>query len=366
MGISDTPLQGQPFAGHSVVSKKRARPAGSTRFDLIASLLALWFVSGLFLDGWAHNHGRVDDTFFTPWHAIMYTGVLLMGLFLGIHQMRNASRGYAWGRALPAGYSTALVGVCLFMVGGGFDLWWHETFGFENGIEALISPAHLFLATGAFLFLTGALRSAWMRLGREAAAEWRAALPLVLSLLGLLSLLTFFTMYANTYANIAELTGPVRRGGEVLIVAIVLGILVQMAFTMGLLLLALRHWRLPPGAITLILSINALAMFVVEIGDTYPLRMVLLSVPAAGLIGDVLVYALRPSAERPWTLRIIGFVLPVCIIGGYFLAILWTRGTWWTIHLWLGVTFMSGIVGLFLSYLVLPPVLEQAGSASEV
>jgi hypothetical protein len=35
-------------------------------FDWIATLLSLTFLGGVYLDGWAHSHGRVDDTFFTP------------------------------------------------------------------------------------------------------------------------------------------------------------------------------------------------------------------------------------------------------------------------------------------------------------
>ena len=48
---------------------------------------------GLFVDGYAHNHGMVDSTFFTPYHALLYSGILAVGLFLGINQYRNVGRG---------------------------------------------------------------------------------------------------------------------------------------------------------------------------------------------------------------------------------------------------------------------------------
>ena len=35
-------------------------------FDGAVTLLGAAFTGDLFLDGWAHTHGRVDDTFFTP------------------------------------------------------------------------------------------------------------------------------------------------------------------------------------------------------------------------------------------------------------------------------------------------------------
>jgi len=154
MATLDRPLQSK------TVPRLRDRPAGSVRFDLSAALLALWFVVGLFVDGWAHNHGKVDNTFFTPYHALLYSGILATGLFLGITQYRNIGKGHAFSRALPYGYNLSLVGVALFFVGGGFDLVWHTLFGFEANLSTLLSPSHLVLATAGFLILSGPLRSA--------------------------------------------------------------------------------------------------------------------------------------------------------------------------------------------------------------
>ncbi|SRR5712691_5597348 len=39
------------------------------------TLFSLWFVTGLYLDGWAHAHTLVDS-FFTLWHAVIYSGFL--------------------------------------------------------------------------------------------------------------------------------------------------------------------------------------------------------------------------------------------------------------------------------------------------
>jgi hypothetical protein len=37
-------------------------------------------IAGLFSDGWAHEHHLVD-TFFTPWHGVLYTGFLLSAVW---------------------------------------------------------------------------------------------------------------------------------------------------------------------------------------------------------------------------------------------------------------------------------------------
>jgi hypothetical protein len=79
------------------------------RYDWIATILSTLFTAGLFLDGWAHNHGRVDESFFTPWHAVFYGGFLLYGGFLAGTLLVNRSRGFEWRRS-PAGYGLALPG----------------------------------------------------------------------------------------------------------------------------------------------------------------------------------------------------------------------------------------------------------------
>ena len=35
-------------------------------------VLAIVIVGGFFIDLWAHSHGRVDESFFTPWHGMLY------------------------------------------------------------------------------------------------------------------------------------------------------------------------------------------------------------------------------------------------------------------------------------------------------
>ena len=77
----------------------REYPAGSHRFDWAMAGLSTWLIAGLYLDGWAHSHGKVDDVFFTPWHAFLYSGVLFTFIYLLFQQIRNASKGYAWQRA---------------------------------------------------------------------------------------------------------------------------------------------------------------------------------------------------------------------------------------------------------------------------
>ncbi len=127
-------------------------------------------------------------------------------------------------------------------------------------------------------------------------------------------------------------------------------IIVQAALLMGILLLGLRGATLPLGSLTLIVTLNALLVSVLR--DQYQL------IPAAivaGLLGDLLVWRVRPSLDRPASVRLFAFAVPVIFYSGYMLTLQLTGGIGWSIHLWLGTIVVAGIVGLLLSYLVLLP-----------
>lgn len=172
-------------------------PVGSSRFDWALAGLSAWMVGGLYLDGWAHRHGKVDDVFLTPWHAILYSGVLVTFIFLLFNQARNMSRGHTLRRSLPRGYLLSLVGVTLFLLGGTLDFLWHTLFGIEVDLETLLSPTHLLLATSGVLMISGPMRATWARLSRDEARGWKRLGPLALSAALILSIVTFFTQFAH-------------------------------------------------------------------------------------------------------------------------------------------------------------------------
>src|SRR5215469_15480156 len=49
----------QPLTGATT----RGFPQSGIRFDWMVVLLEAWWVEGVFVDGWAHNHGKVDQSF---------------------------------------------------------------------------------------------------------------------------------------------------------------------------------------------------------------------------------------------------------------------------------------------------------------
>ncbi|MGH8601909.1 MAG: hypothetical protein ACREXR_03760, partial [Gammaproteobacteria bacterium] len=73
----------------------------SVAFDGVIATLSAWFLGGLYLDGWAHQHiARAElETFFTPWHAMLYSGLFASAGALGLTAFWNWRDGYPVMRA---------------------------------------------------------------------------------------------------------------------------------------------------------------------------------------------------------------------------------------------------------------------------
>ena len=323
-------------------------------FDWLMAVLGGWLISGLYLDGWAHIHVPALETFFTPWHAVLYSGYLAGATALVVTFYRNRRRGAPRSGAVPVGYGLSLAGAFVFFFAGLADMLWHVTFGIEDGIEGLISPTHLALAFGGGLMVTGPLR-AGLRHPAPARQSWLSRMPMVVSLTLLLSLITFFTEYASPYAT-TWVTETPRTGSQVYLSAGLAGFLVQPAVLMGLVLFVLRMRPLPLGSLTVLLSVNVALMTIIhdKYLDTGPYPLIGAAV-LAGLIGDVLLAWLRPSPYRIRAFRAVAFAIPAVQYLLYFLAILVRARVAWSVHLWTGAVVIAGGVGWLLSYLVVAP-----------
>src|SRR6266478_4189720 len=327
-------------------TRQLSGPPHSIGLDWAMAILSALFVGGLFLDGWAHTHGRVDQSFFTPLHAVFYAGYAMTASALVASLLRNHARGCPWQLALPVGYGLSGSGALIFAAGGMTDLIWHTLFGVEAGVEALLSPTHLVLALGLGLIASGPVRAAWRRPGPV--SGWTVQGPMLLGLTSTLSVLTFFTEYAHPLVYAAAGRGHPYGGAAGLGVASVTGLLVAVV------LLTARIGTLPRGGLTLIVALNAAAMGFLNFSGDYPLALVV-GAGVAGLLGDTLYARLHPSAAAPSAWRLFAFALPATFYLCYFLALMLTEGIAWSVHLWVGSIVLAGIAGWLLSYLLLPP-----------
>lgn len=329
-------------------------PDSRIGFDWTIALLSTWMVGGIHLDAWAH-HAFAVETFFTPWHGVLYVGFLATAVALIGTLVRNLWQRYPWPQAMPRGYRLSLYGVVFFLAGGVGDMLWHIAFGIENNLEALISPTHLLLGLGGALIVTGPLRAAWLRLAQP--AGWVTLGPALLAVTLLFTVFTFFTAYANPLNETVMTQGQRPISEEHAAASQALGIasiLLQTSILMGLVLLIVRRWTLPLGAFTLIiLSSTALGVSVHE--DFYLLPTALL----AGLMMDGLYWLLDPAASRPSALRLFAFLSAAAFYTLYFITLTLNQSLWWSVHLWGGAITLAGITGWLVSYAYLPPRAED-------
>jgi hypothetical protein len=178
---------------------------------------------------------------------------------------------------------------------------------------------------------------------------------MLLALTSTLSALTFFTEYAHPLVYAAAGRGHPYGGAEGLGVA---SVLLQTALLMAIVLLTARIGALPRGGLTLIVTLNAAAMGVLNFSGDYPLALVA-GAGVAGLLVDTLYARLHPSAATPTAWRLFAFALPATFYLCYFLALMLTEGIAWSVHLWVGSIMLAGIAGWLLSYLLLPPRLSE-------
>jgi Tol biopolymer transport system component len=168
----------------------------SRAFDWTMALLSLLVAGGIVLDGWAHNHGLVDQSFFTPWHAVLYGSMAFSGIVYLVVGVANLRRGFPMRYALPYGYWLSAIGVASFILAGGLDLAWHTLFGIEADLDALVSPTHLALALSAALVFSGPIRSVAHQYQSDEGG-WANIGPAILAIAASLILVGFFTQYAQ-------------------------------------------------------------------------------------------------------------------------------------------------------------------------
>ena len=329
--------------------RREGYPALTPAFTWAALALGVWVLLGAIVDIHAHNHGQVDETFFTPFHLLMYSGVAANGLFYVVMQYRYVARGHRLLQALPEAYLLSFGGVLLFGVGGVVDLIWHEIFGFESGIDALVSPSHLLLVLSGLLFMSGPLRS-FLAQGATGRG-WKALFPPLTAALMALTLATLFTGFNNVWSQVDRYVAldpdSDRKLAEAYTVATVL---IPAALMTGALLFLRRRMALPTGAVTFLLFTSALIMFYIRLEDTAPYAPALLAPLLAGLAGDWLLA--REPGSPLLALRLFAFAVPFIMTFGLFCILLLGAGIWWSTHMWVGVSFMAGAVGLALAGLV--------------
>ena len=333
------------------------RPRLTYRDQVVLVAFGLWMVVGLFVDGWAHDNNK-PETFFTPWHGILYSGftaAMLASAWI-VNRHRRPDRPLR--EAIPTGFTPTLVALGAFAVGAVGDLVWHEVFGIEVSLEALLSPTHLLLMVSGLVALTVPVRLAWAE--QDQPATLRAFLPVVLSLTIATALVGFFLLYLSPFLNHAAATAFDRFPGQAHThppsdpreMAQLLGVASILLTTVVLslpTLLVLHRWTPPPGTFTLMLTILLLLFVGV---DEFSQPTLILCGVAAGVTGDLL-------ARRGPQWVTAAAVAAVLWLTYFALSALAEGGVAWTAELWTGVVvlaaLLAGAMGLVAARTPLPP-----------
>jgi len=318
----------------------------SRRDEVASAFFGAWVIVGLFLDGWAHNAEK-PETFFTPWHGVLYAGIFAAIAWFSIEDSRRRARGIATEVPRPLRLAAVLV-----VSGGVGDLLWHEAFGIEDDIAALLSPTHLLLMAGGLMLFASPLRSMLDR--RAPSGTMREFLPAAVAITCVTAILSFFLQFASPFKIDDQAAFTPGAPYEIQIRGI-LGLLVFNGLLLGAMAWVLQRWRPPAGTFTLLLGGVALLD-----ASQHGFDEAALVIPAVlgGLIADTLVYLRsRPAV----VLTVTPAVMWLTWFGTYHAV--WGLG--WEAELWTGTTLFAALTGLGLALLSPPAQISDVSPGSE-
>lgn len=329
------------------------RPTLSRGDQLLAAVFGLWMIIGLFLDGWAHDNQK-PESFFTPWHAVLYSGFTAAALFALHRGVRDRKAGRPLRETMPRGHALSLAALGVFAVAAAGDLVWHEALGIEVGLEALLSPTHLLLMASGVVALSAPIRTAWRE--PEIAPSLRAFLPVALATTLLTALVAFFLGFFSPFTNDAggtafrrfagqQHTHPSSDVGELQQLVGVGSILLTSVIVAGAIAFLLRRWQTPFGTFTLLFGLLAILFAGI---DEFSQPFVLAAGFAAGLAGDEMAHRRLPAA----------------VVAGGAIAVLWVAyfalyavdegSIAWVAELWAGSAFLGALLAAGIGLLVTP------------
>lgn len=327
-----------------------------TRRDRVLGVVfGVWMIAGLFLDGWAHDNNK-PETFFTPWHGLLYSGFVAAGGTALAVALRHRRPGVPLRETLPMGHGLTMVGLVVFAASAVGDLIWHELLGVEVGIEALLSPTHLGLLAGGLIALSAPVRDAWRDSSAEP-ASLREFLPTVLCLALLAALVGFFLMWLSPFVNDAagqafarlpdathtHPTSDLAESNQLLGLASILMTTVVLSVPMQL---TLRRWRPPMGAFRVLLGF--VVFLFLGLGEFSELP-VLGGALLAGWVADHVA-----RRRRDW---LVSAAAMAVLWASYFAAYqLFMGGVRWAPELWSGAIVLSALLAAGIGLLAAPPL----------
>jgi hypothetical protein len=334
----------------------------SARERWIMLVASAWLVTGLQLDAYAHATTPELETFWTPWHAVLYSGIAASGLTLVWLLRPRLPRipTYESVLALPNALRVPILGMAFLLVGGGIDTLWHNIFGIEKGLEIFVSPSHEFIILGMALVAVGpAMMTTAPRLGPA-----DGALVTISALLTVLPL-HIYSLHANVLGTIYFGHG----GSPVRIYSTDAQTFHGYVFTTALLLLPIiligRRWPVPVGVPTVLVAVPALAMHLMFLSDDPWWTSLTVAAAAAGAELVIRLAAPLVPVPRPMAWLLLGLVAPPLVWGTLFVVADAQVGVAWNVHIVSGLLTYDALTGaatVLVARNVRPPAAAFASS----
>jgi len=354
---------------------------GEKFYDPIVLVLGLWCLAGLLIDAFAHIAGSVDDTFFTPWHAVWYAGSAAYGAYIvyaimpvgGMRQL--VSEPFKTLKGVEPHHKPGVYGIVVFAVSGFGDLLWHETLGVEENTDILLSPTHIGLFVGLIMSVTAPVWSAWAKAssGRNGlrshalivfglGAAWTVSLLLIrYGNLWIAPLQHYCYSPGNSFCGHQYYNEALETGLQ--------SLFLQAALTSVVLALFLKRWRPERGAMFLLFMFHAVGVWVYSEFDTRLLWMgmtlallaevgmlaykktgphVYISLAAASQVVVLLLFSLADAARltntRYWVEGVNIHVIPFG----------------WSVHSTFGAIVVCALIGWITSVVAMSPTVPTA------
>jgi hypothetical protein len=317
----------------------------SARERWVLLIASAWLVSGLQLDAYAHATTPQLETFWTPWHGVLYSGIAVSGLTL-VWLMRPRLPmipTYRTLLALPNALRVPVAGMALLLVGGGVDTLWHNIFGIERGLEIFVSPSHEFIILGMALVAAGPALMLATKPGRglSGADGTLACISVLLSALPL----HIYSLHASAL-GIAYFGRP---GGTIRIFSTDAQVLHGYLFSTVLLFLPIlimgRRWRLPFGVPALLVAVPAVLMHLMFLSDESWWLALTVTGAAAGaeLVLRLAGRTVRWPSDARWFAT--GLLAPLIVWGAVLVAATRTVGVGWNVHMVSGLLTLVSLTG---------------------
>jgi hypothetical protein len=330
-----------------------ARPSENA----IAAVLGVVLVGGVYADGWAHLNVGGLETFFTPWHGVLYGGFALLVAWIAVMVWRRRPLRTPRVMPVPVGYGWGWAGVAVFAVGGLSDMLWHFAFGIETGIDALVSPTHLLLLIGGVLLLTSPLRAATRTPTKH---RW----PAVVSFASATSLAGFFLSYVSVFADpgareplVTIPEGlPEHRAAELPAVAGLGGYLVSTVLLVVPVLYLRRRRLLPPGSVTVLVGAVAI--------PAATLSQLVFLIPAVAALAGASVVDLILTIRPKLADAAVASLIPALMWAGQLVGLASIGNLQWPPELWAGVVVLTALTSGTLILLMAPAPTTVTNSPS--